>query len=294
MLKKFDQGPAVVEFQEMLLDLGEHLPMSTLPDDSLDGKLGQECLGAASRILTSYARVVDENPNVVTDEELAFLRALRDLRKKPLDVSPPAKMIDRRPFASRKYDLGPRTWLETYGICLHQAACTLSASPKIERCDTVGAHFVVYPDGRVFRLHDMDRKIVHGHGWNAHTVGIEIDGRMYGIVGKENTLWDSPDTPWKDKANHPTFEQIGAVCQLIRWICAEVERHGGKMKSLVAHRQATSSRQNDPGQEIWQAVALPMMKELGLGDGGPGFKISDGYPIPGEWDPSRPQIKYGR
>lgn len=64
------------------------------------------------------------------------------------------------------------------------------------------------------------------------------------------------------------------------------------MTKLLAHRQASSSRQNDPGAQPWRDIAIPMMRELGLSDGGPGFKVDQGRPIPEAWDPTRKGIKY--
>jgi len=61
---------------------------------------------------------------------------------------------------------------------------------------------------------------------------------------------------------------------------------------LLAHRQASSSRQNDPGYQPWQEIAIPMMRELGLSDGGPGFKVDRGRPIPVDWDPTRTGYVY--
>lgn len=200
------------------------------------------------------------------------------------------RLRDRRVVAKQKYVYGKRDWSKVTGICLHQTACVLGENPP--RWDTVGAHCGVTRSGQVIWLHDYNKLVVHGNQWNAQTVGIEIDGLYAGVEGNPKTVWNDPSTAKKEVGQVLTSESVEATCQLIRQICDEVERHGGKVKALVAHRQASANRQSDPGSAIWQRIALPMSGELGLHDGGPGFKLSDGYPIPEAWDPSRKGIKY--
>jgi hypothetical protein len=105
-------------------------------------------------------------------------------------------------------------------------------------------------------------------------------------------VWDDPSTLQRELGQTLTFEAIEATKQLIRWIVSEVEKNGGKCTKLVAHRQSSTNRRNDPGSAIWQSIALPLHTELNLDDGGPGFRIGDGYPIPQEWDPTRSGFKY--
>jgi hypothetical protein len=53
---------------------------------------------------------------------------------------------------------------------------------------------------------------------------------------------------------------------------------------ILAHRQSSDSRTNDPGPEIWYGVGQWAVENLGLKDGGPGYKHSaGGAPIPDEW-----------
>lgn len=201
-----------------------------------------------------------------------------------------ASMFDRRSDAHPKYAPIPRVWSKVTGVCLHQTACNMGE--RIARYDTIGAHFVVTRAGKVLWMHDLDRVVVHGHGWNAQCVGIEIDGLYAGVEGDPSTVWDDPTTGVREVAQHVTPEAMESARQLVRWIVGEVERNGGKVNALVAHRQAADSRRNDPGSAIWQAVALPLHAELGLTDGGVGFRLGTGYPIPEAWDPRCKGIRY--
>lgn len=219
-----------------------------------------------------------------------------------------ATMFDRRAAHSplvegadgkrHRYDPKPRTWAQTRGITLHQTACNMGE--RIERYDTIGAHFAVLRSGRVLRMADLDRVVYHGNGWNAQCVGIEVDGLYAGLEDSPDTAqdeslrttWDDPSTPTREKPMRVTEAAMRATRQLIRWIGVEIAIRGGQLEVLGSHRQSSINRRNDPGQAIWAQVALPLMGELGLSDGGPGFKIGNGLPVPAQWDPSRRGYNY--
>lgn len=221
-----------------------------------------------------------------------------------------ASMFDRRavhaPFLRgaygkpKTYNPIPRAWTQVKGICLHQTACDMGE--RIERYDTIGAHFAVLRSGRVLRMADLDRVVIHGNGWNNQCVGIEVNGLYAGLEDDPDTAldealrttWDDPTTPTRERPQQVTPQAMESTRQLVRWIVEEVRLRHGEVKVLVAHRQAVDSRRNDPGQAIWQQVAVPLHAELGLDDGGVGFVIpgSTGYAIPEAWDPRCTGIKY--
>ncbi|MFN7999717.1 MAG: hypothetical protein U0X75_01730 [Acidobacteriota bacterium] len=55
------------------------------------------------------------------------------------------------------------------------------------------------------------------------------------------------------------------------------------MTHVLAHRQSSGQRENDPGPDIWYHVGQWAIDNLGLKDGGPGFKVGTGNPIPDLW-----------
>lgn len=200
-----------------------------------------------------------------------------------------SKIVDRRSVASQKHYYGKRDWSKVTGICLHQTACVLGE--RDGRWDAIGCHVGVTRSGKVLWLHDFNKLIVHGNQWNTQTVGIEIDGMYEGVEGDIKTFWRPKDQP-NLQPQRPTEEAMEAVRDLCRFICKRVKENGGEIRALVAHRQASENRRNDPGSAIWQRVALPLHQELGLNDGGIGFKLSTGYAIPEKWDPRCKGIKY--
>jgi hypothetical protein len=205
-------------------------------------------------------------------------------------TTPGSSFYDRRATASQAHVGGPRPWTGVTGVCLHQTACLLGERP--ERWDSVGCHVGITRSGKVIWLHDFNKVVWHGNGWNNGTVGIEIDGLYAGVEGDPSTVWDDPSTPTHEKAMLVTPETVKATQEAVRWIISEIVKNGGAVNALVAHRQSSNSRRNDPGSSIWKKIALPLSAELGLSDGGAGFKLGNGYPIPVEWDPSRTGIKY--
>jgi hypothetical protein len=224
-----------------------------------------------------------------------LLTLLRGAAVKAPDAPEGVEFYDRRKYAAqahgpkRDWKVKSRPWKRVTGTCLHQTACILGE--RVERYDNVGAHICITRGGKVIWLHDFNREVAHGNLWNAQTVGIEIDGLYAGIEGNLSTVWDDPSTKHREMPVTLTPAAIEAAKQTIRWIHARVDLNGGNHRALVAHRQSSKSRQNDPGSAIWQEVALPLHAELGLSDGGPGFEIG-GRPIPEVWDPSRKGYKY--
>jgi N-acetyl-anhydromuramyl-L-alanine amidase AmpD len=285
MLKRGDKDNEVKKLQQALIELGYSLPRW-----GADGDLGAESIEALARLMRAHGKKFDDDDNTVTNKELEFVFGLQNALKKPLASPVAADMFfDLRSQASREHVYAKRSWKAVTGVCLHQTACVLGERPQ--RWNTVGCHVGITRSGKVIWLHDFEEVVVHGHGWNAQTVGIEIDGTYAGIEGNLKTFWRPKDDPNR-KPQSPTPQAIEAVKATVRWICAEVARHDGKVKVLVAHRQSSKNRQSDPGSALWQAVALPLHKELGLTDGGKGFKLGTGYPIPEAWNPAYTGVKY--
>lgn len=281
-LKRGDRGPLVYAAQVKLVALGYPLPRW-----GTDGRLGTETLDAFALFMRDHAAEADEDRTTIDDTELTLLDQVH-VAKAATELPP--NLIDLRTRSSRKWDRGARTWKDTYGITLHQTACFLAEND--ERMLGVGAHVVIGRAGQVWWLHDFDRLIVHGNGFNTHCVGIEMNGLYAGVEGDPSTVWDDPSTARHEQAMAVTRELVLAAHDVVRWICRTVAAHGGKVRSLVAHRQASENRRDDPGSALWQVVGLPMLAEQGLSDGGPGFKIGTGLAIPEAWDASRVGVRY--
>jgi hypothetical protein len=237
----------------------------------VDGKAGSNTIG-------SIERWIEAN----VGEEAA----------PPPSPLPGITFYDRRKYAAQahgsegQWPVTIRPIEQVTGTCAHQTSCVLGES--LERWNSVGAHFGITRMGKVIWLHDFTHKVCAANGWNNGTVSIEVDGRLAGIAGNPNTVWDDPSTPGRETETPLTNEQAVAFKALVRWIKAQL---GPRMNVLVSHRQASSNRQNDPGSQIWK-LCVELHAELGLSDGGIGFTLDDGLPIPVEWDPRCVGYKY--
>lgn len=180
------------------------------------------------------------------------------------------------------------------GICLHQTACDMGE--RVERYDTISVHYVILRSGRITWHADVDRILYGGNGWNNRCVHIEVNGLYPGLEDDPDTAqdeslrttWDDPTTPTREHPQEVTHEAMLSLRMLVRYLAI---RHP-TIRFLVSHRQASADRRNDPGERIWRGEAVPIAAELGLSDGGPGFTIGDGLPIPEQWDPRRKGTRY--
>lgn len=219
----------------------------------------------------------------------------------PIGVPHDPFYVARNPDGTKRlvpYTPRIRSIAEITGVCLHQTATVMGEDPA--RYRRLSIHFVLTQLGKVIQTCDVRSLLYGGNGWNNGTIQIELDGLLPGLLDDPATVhkredlettWNDPDTPGVDRPMRVTDEQKRSLRNLIRYLDELVRRLGGRLRVIVAHRQSSGDRQNDPGQEVW-AEAVAMMDELGLGDGGVGFRLDDGRPIPEAWDPRCKGIKY--
>jgi N-acetyl-anhydromuramyl-L-alanine amidase AmpD len=188
-------------------------------------------------------------------------------------------LVDRRGLHPRARRWGGRrAWAAIEGVTLHQTGCDMPG--RVAGWDRLGAHVGVLRSGTVVLVNDPTEMIWHAQGLSRTTIGIEVEGNFPGVEGDDSTLWQ-PGGP----AAHLTGAQLAGLDALFVWLRAEFTAHGARWMRVHAHRQAKNTRLADPGSAIWQRVALPWMERLGATDGGPGWRIGTGRPIPREWDP---------
>jgi hypothetical protein len=291
MLKRGDRGPAVLTLQRQLLALGRPLPRF-----GADGALGDETLQALDDLLFAHRDGVAIKPDgEVTDAELALVAKLhRDLVLSP-PLPLPATYVDwtDHPIPDSRH-WRYRGWATTRGVVLHQTACIFGETNP--RWKQVPVHIGVTRGGRVLHLNRLDWQVPAANGLNGTTISIEIEGRFPGVEGDNSTLWNYP----KNQPTELTDAQVAATLEAIRWAASVIQRNGGQIRFLWAHRQSCDAeagksrygRRSDPGGEVWRRVALVVKKELQLEYGAGGGVVGSGLPIPGEWDPSRQGYSY--
>ena len=206
-------------------------------------------------------------------------------------IIPPAALIDRRKENTGIANYGTRDWKNITGITLHHTSCVFDLA-NIPRWNTLKAHFGIRRDGKILYCIDVTTKVWHAQGLSHGDVGIEMEGYYAGVEGDLSTF--TQESSWKTprKPMSPAAELISASREAVRYIVDLVASHGGRIKYIHAHRQASRGRTSDPGSALWKEVGMHMIEELGLSDGGKGFRVGTGSPIPKEWNPLYTDIPY--
>jgi hypothetical protein len=182
-----------------------------------------------------------------------------------------ARIIDMTAKADKSVRKGTRDPKKVYALVLHQMACCFKPKDPLKRFLSLGAHFAILADGRILQLHPISALVWASNGFNNRSVAVEFAGNFPSIRGK----WWKGDTYGR---NYPTQAQIEAGRTLVRYLINKIG-----LTHILAHRQSSGTRENDPGPDIWHGVGQWAVENLGLKDGGPGFKIGTGNPIPDAW-----------
>jgi hypothetical protein len=182
-----------------------------------------------------------------------------------------ANITDLTASADKSVRKGTRDPKSVYALVLHQMACCFKPKDPLTRFLSIGAHFAITHDGRILQLHPVSALVWASNGFNSRSVAVEFAGNFPSTRGR---WWEGE----KFGMNRPTAAQVTAGRQLIQHL---VRTMG--LTHVLAHRQSSGTRENDPGPDIWFDVGQWAVNTLGLKDGGPGFKIGSGNAIPDEW-----------
>ena len=160
---------------------------------------------------------------------------------------------------------------KVHALVLHQMACCFKVKDPLTRFLKMAPHFAILPDGRILQLHPILALTGASNGFNAGSVAVEFAGNFPDTRGK---WWHGP----QNGMNKVTPAQIEAGRYLVRYLISTMG-----LKTILAHRQSSGTRDNDPGPDIWFNVGQWAIDTLGLKDGGPGFKVGRGKAIPDVW-----------
>jgi hypothetical protein len=266
------RGPAVRRLQE----IGTALGFEFGKIDGVFGERTEQGVRAAQTALGLAATGVCDEATW-RSMETRFLEATAPAA--PVGPAPSgSRIVDRREAHANAKGWPKRPWSRIEGVTLHQTGVRLSSAP--ERWDTVHAHVGITDDGHVILINDPTVVAPHGNGLNGFTIGIEICGNFRGIE-------ERPGTHWKGggEATSLSDAQKAALEELYAWLLAEFAKNGASWTRVHAHRQASGTREADPGSKVWKEVAMPWMLRLGATDGGPKYKVGKGRTIPRQWNP---------
>lgn len=187
-----------------------------------------------------------------------------------------------------------RKMANVVGITLHQTACVFGPLDQPERryrrALGVPAHVVAFRDGVFAQGAPLAWFLYHGNATNEASLGLECEGHYPGLL-------DDPTTPvredeksfWAPAGKTPTpltplaLETFKAA---LRFLVEEGRRQGAPIRYIWAHRQASSSRRSDPGQELWRKLVVEYAQPVLQLEAQPWRVWADGRAIPQAWDPT--------
>jgi hypothetical protein len=199
-------------------------------------------------------------------------------------------------------------------LVLHQMACCYQVKDPLTRFLNIAPHFAILPDGRILQIHPLLLWTGASNGFNDRSVAVEFAGNFPNYKGKwwqdrkemaairerlrkrgvsEPKINAHLQAYVKANENQVTPQQIESGRYLVRYL---IQKMG--LKKIVAHRQSSITRENDPGPDIWSQVGQWATQNLGLSDGGPGYKIGKGFAIPDLWRTwgqakPQPELEFG-
>lgn len=267
--------------QQNLMSLGYDLPKY-----GADGWMGHETEVALDEFAEDHGAEEQEYwiPSEDSDQrdlDGNFAAGVCSIAAKVEKVMASYHIADERKHSLARNVHGRRTWPEITQIVLHQTGVWMSDSPL--RFRRLRAHIGVLRDGvarpdnseppRIVLVHELLAYLWHANSLNRQSVGIEINGRYAGLIGRSSGKTE-PEPPER---------QIRTARTSIRFVCDLVGAHGGIVRNIAPHRISNLNRRGDPGEAIWKNVGKWAQDKLGLSDGGP-FTVAGGRPIPHEWD----------
>jgi N-acetylmuramoyl-L-alanine amidase-like protein len=221
-----------------------------------------------------------------------------------IGVAGDPKIIDLTAKADKSKRYKIREPQKVYALVLHQMACCFNVGNPLTRYPKkMASHFVILPKGQILQLHPIQALTAASNGFNHGSVAVEFAGNFPNSNGRwwidqkdinaireklRNQNVPAPQIESRVRAyikanqNQVTPEQIAAGRYLVRYLM-RVMAPGKGLTHILAHRQSYSSRENDPGPDIWYHVGQWAVDNFGLKDGGPGFKVDSGNPIPDLW-----------
>ena len=263
-----------------------------------DGFSGQKTENAAHDFADDH-KITDKFGDSIPDAVLNEVTRLANLKRNPTIPVPP-KFLDLTASAWPKPRVFAREWSKVDSITIHQCGATLSESPArwsnfmtknkegVITSSSLKAHVGITTKGNIYQIHPWESFIWSAQSLSHRSISLEVNGCHNGLLNNPKTYPGTKGT----KPSVLTQEQIDSTKNLIRYIKQILISHGSDLKTIFPHRISTNSRRPDCGEAIWKEIIIPIMEELNINSGVPGYKLGSGYPICEEWDERYKGYKY--
>lgn len=289
-MKYNQKGEHVLHLQKALIEAGYELPVY-----GADGHLGDETWEALKEFALDHDFVWAPS---LSDNFVASM--LNQMEANPADPLATLLFFDLRTesvpfdkasrFRMRNGSVIRRNPRVIDSVVIHQTGIEFGITERqvdraggdsdlalARRAKNIPAHAVSF-DGFYVKNYPLSYYGYHAGHLNRKSLGLEIDGLYPGVANDPNTVWGNK-TPTMF-----TKERMDAARAALRYLVEDGKTAGMDIKYIYAHRQSSSTRRSDPGEEIWRKVVLEYaVPVLGLTTR-PDFTVGTGRAIPKEWD----------
>lgn len=142
-----------------------------------------------------------------------------------------------------------------------------------ERFWKVPYHVVGLVNGDILHNNNLRSYTYHGKGLNDEAIGLSAEAKLPGLISKyDPNKYTKVDDHWVE-TNRKAFEVAYELAM----------EEGMPIQGVRCHRQSSSGRVADPGEQYYKLVLRPMAERLGLRID-INYTTGSGSAIPVEWD----------
>lgn len=165
---------------------------------------------------------------------------------------------------------------QVYAVVLHQMGFSRGNDPS--RYLRTTAHYIILPDGGIYQLYDWGVRLPAANGFNSRSISVEFAGNF-----PSRSMSTDPNRWWypAGRDGDPAYQQHLTIPQAEsgRALMRALQKDGIRM--VLAHRESSASRGNDPGPDLWGAVGEYAVRDLGMEQASK--PVGSGQTIPQHW-----------
>lgn len=215
---------------------------------------------------------------------MPVVRQITGWRPPAKDIHSPLRVPTAEMPRTKKQRANRRGMWVVDTLCFHQTGVEFGTSRRqrkkwgseelalIARFAGTPYHYVATLGAGIVHANDLRAYTYHGNRANGRSVGIAIEGHFPGHSVKR--------TAKHTRLSRELVERgISAASLAVK----QAGQQGGEITKVTAHRCWSGSRGDDPGEEIWERIVVPVMEKFGLEMDDTVDERNGGRPVPEGW-----------